>query len=412
MRAASAVAIVLAALLSGCGGRASRPWANVREVTPPFLVGRAAADAAVAADRHGRVALTWVTRDSLGQDLWLSLSSDSGLSFAEPVRINPRAGSVSSRAESRPLPVFGPGGELLVAWSERRDRDEVVADLVVRGSSDAGRTLGPVVVINDDAEDAKPVFHGFPALAFLPGGEWFAAWMDHRETARSGPEGSASIFYARSRDGGQTWTDNVSLTGRACPCCRPSALGDANGMVAVAYRSARHGIRDPALAVSRDGGLRFPLDTVLVADQWRLRGCPVDGPALATDGQGGGQYAWYTGAYEGAWIAPWRGDGGIGGMRRAISDSLVHAGHPRLGRLGAATLIALEGHPRDDSTRSVVAVRVLDPDGTLSPWLFLGADAGDGWLAATDDRSALVAWRERGGDGDRVRLARITRRRR
>jgi hypothetical protein len=386
----------------------------VSEVTPPYLIDRAAADPAVAADRHGRVALTWVTRDSLGQDLWLALSSDSGLTFAAPVRVNPRAASVSSRAESRPIPVFGPGGELLVAWSERRGRDEGVADLVVRGSGDGGRTLSPVVVVNDDADDGKPVFHGFPALAFLPGGDVFAAWMDHRETGRAGgaEEGSASIFYARSRDGGQTWSDNASLTDRACPCCRPAALGDANGIVAVAYRTANHGLRDPALAVSRDQGMRFSLDTVLVADRWRMRACPVDGPALATDGDGAGHYAWYSGAAGGAWIAPWRADGGIGGMRRPLSDSLAHSGHPRLARLGLSTLIALEGRPRADSTRGVVAVRVLDPGGRLSPWLFLGADASDGWIAATDDRSAIVCWRDGDEPGGRVRVARLTRRRR
>jgi hypothetical protein len=149
----------------------------------------------------------------------------------------------------------------------------------------------------------------------------------------------------------------------------------------------------------------------VVADGWRLAACPVDGPALAMDGTGGGHYAWYSGAGEGgAWIAPWHADVGLAGMRRALSDSLSRVGHPRLARLGDATLIALEGRPRADSTRGVVAVRVFDPDGTLTPWLFLGADAADGWMVTPDDRTALVCWAERGEDGGRVRVARITRR--
>jgi hypothetical protein len=405
--------IALAILLAGCGGGDARDWTSVREVTPPFLFARTAGDPAIAADRHGRVALTWVTRDSLGQDLWLALSADSELTFSEPVRVNPRPGSVTSHAENRPLPVFGPGGEVMVAWSERRGSDPLVADLVARASDDGGRTLGPTVVINDDAEDGKAVFHGFPTLAFLPGGGVFAAWVDHREGARPSPgsEPSASLFYALSGDGGQSWSDNRPLTDQACPSCRPAALSDASGLVAVAYRSAGGDLREPALAISRDRGVSFALDTVLVMDGWRLTTCPADGPALAMEGTGGGHYAWVTGAGEGgAWVAPWRADGGLAGMRRSLSDSLSHTGHPRLARLGEATLIALEGRPRADSTRGVVAVRALDPDGTLTPWLFLGADAGDGWMATSDDRSALVCWSERGDEGGRVRVARVTRR--
>src|SRR5688572_20892119 len=116
----AALAIVLA-LGTGCAApRSADDWISVREVTPSFLTSGSTRDAALAADTHGRVALTFVTHDSTGKNLWLSVSRDSGTTFGPPARVNPRPGKVDSYPESRPIAVFGPGGELAVAWSEKR----------------------------------------------------------------------------------------------------------------------------------------------------------------------------------------------------------------------------------------------------------------------------------------------------
>ena len=63
--------MVLCTLVLDCtASRAPSDWASVREVTPSFLLALEATDPALAADEHGRVALTFVTRDSTGKNLW------------------------------------------------------------------------------------------------------------------------------------------------------------------------------------------------------------------------------------------------------------------------------------------------------------------------------------------------------
>lgn len=405
-------------LIAGCAGTAARApeWAAVREVTPGFLAALEARQASLAADAHGRVALTFVTRDTTGaMDLWLSISTDSGVMFGEPRRVNERAGAVSSFAEARPMAAFGGDGRLAIIWTEMRSgsghgHGSMAADVWVRSSGDGGATLGPISRVNDDAR-GKPAYHGFATLAFAEDGALFAAWMDERDNPpQEGEASSAALYGAVSRDGGQRWEKNVRITDRLCPCCRNAIATAAPATVAIAYRAAGHDLRDPALALSTDGGRTFAMDTVLSADGWKIQGCPVAGPGL-TASEDGGTIAWYSEAEGPAvYVAPWRAGQGLAGVRRAMTDSLMDVAHPRLVAMGASSVIALEGRPAGDTTRTVLAVRALDPSGTVTPWIFLGANARDGWITSLGPRAALASWSEQETEGTRVRLARLERR--
>ena len=108
---------LLALLAGGCAPtRGASPWSQVREVTPAFLSRALAADPSLALGPGGQVALTWVTRDSLGADAWLSTSTDSGVTWGTPVRLDARPGRVSSFPESRPVAAWGRDGMLVAAF--------------------------------------------------------------------------------------------------------------------------------------------------------------------------------------------------------------------------------------------------------------------------------------------------------
>ena len=72
----------LAVATAGCAAPRRPPdWATVHEATPAFLDSLAARDPAVAADAHGRVALTFlVTFDSEGNPIY----TPTGSLFATP----------------------------------------------------------------------------------------------------------------------------------------------------------------------------------------------------------------------------------------------------------------------------------------------------------------------------------------
>ena len=412
-------ALTLLALLSGCAPmRPSPDWAAVHEITPAALLATAASDPSLAAGDGGRVALTWVTHDETGgADVWLALSADSGAHFAPPARVNLRDGGVSSYAESRPVAAFGPGQRLIVAWAARRAGAHGADDIAVRSSTDGGATLGAETLLNSDAADAASTYHGFIALAFDPAGAALAAWIDGRAAALAPGEDEparSTIRLARSDDGGGTWGHDRLVAGNVCSCCRIALSAASPGSVAIAYRGARDDLRDPRLALSRDGGLSFPYDTLVSADHWLLSGCPSIGPGLTPDRGTGGLYAWYTAgvhaaAGPGVYVADWH-PGGLPGPARPLADSLLEPTHPLLAAMGSAALAAVAARPRGDSARHVLALRLLEKDGAMTPWLLLGAHAQSGAIAGAGPRMGYAAWLEKTPDGPRVRAVRIERR--
>lgn len=410
------------AVVTGCSpSPTAADWARVSDRTPPFLAGTYAADASVACDARGRVALTWVTRDSLGAaDLWLSVSRDSGVTFAPPMRVNTRPGKVSSYPESRPVASFGPGGRLLLVWASARDEGEYADDVVARLSLDEGRSLGPEQAVNDDAGDPRSTYHGFAATDWLSDGRAVVAWID----GRSHPLGegeeephTAEIYADVSADGGATWAADTRVAGLVCPCCRIALRAQGDGDVAIAYRGAADDLRDPRLALSRDGGRRFRADSLVSRDAWKLEGCPSVGPVL-TAGRGdlGGTYAWFTGAetVAGVHTVAWRA---VGDSAFAFEEALAHADslreptRPMLASMGSRTLLGVLGRPPGEGSARVLALRTLGEGAGSSRWLRLGTGVRSAALATASEGSAWAAWTEDAGDGPRVRLVRVEPRR-
>src|SRR6185295_16896831 len=62
------------ALIAGCAPATDDHGTfDIRELTPGFLLTRAARDPSLAADARGTLALTWVADDSTGADVWLAV---------------------------------------------------------------------------------------------------------------------------------------------------------------------------------------------------------------------------------------------------------------------------------------------------------------------------------------------------
>jgi len=101
-------------------------------------------------------------------------------------------------------------GNLLVAYT-RNDVNGTAHRMFIRSSSD-GVSWSDPVLINDQGDS------NFPAIVAGPTtGDFRMAWQDNRNAAcwDCGGLGSWNTWYARTTDGGGTWTASVRLSDRA-----------------------------------------------------------------------------------------------------------------------------------------------------------------------------------------------------
>ncbi|MCW5550223.1 MAG: exo-alpha-sialidase, partial [Opitutaceae bacterium] len=128
----------------------------------------------------------------------------------------------------------------------------------------------------------------FVSLQPLAGGDLLTVWLDGRAKHT---DAAAMRLYGRILDGegpDQLIDDSV------CDCCPTTLTAFPDGSALVAYRARREGeVRDIYTARFREG--RWENPRLLNNDDWRIHGCPVNGPRLDSVG-GTVAAAWFTAA--------------------------------------------------------------------------------------------------------------------
>jgi hypothetical protein len=149
------------------------------------------------------------------------------------------------------------------------------------------------------------------ALATLADGRVRAAWLagDNPKQLHSQILGDTS--------------PPTTVDASVCDCCPPALMPFPDGSALLAYRGrTRDELRDINLVRIRP--IAFSVPRVLNQDDWRLNGCPVNGPRLASDG-GRVAAAWFTAADNNPRVlASFSADAGA----RFLLPLRIDRGHP------------------------------------------------------------------------------------
>jgi len=177
-------------------------------------------------------------------------------------------------------------------WLRRRP-DSGAYDVATAISNDGGLSWSEAEQMNEDETVAE---HGFVS-AFSWDDGVTAFWLDGRELANwsfDDPDAllGTSLRMARYDETG-TVTSREIVDALVCDCCQPDVAMTSSGPI-LAYRDrTEQEIRDVVVRRWDDGAWSEPLN--LGNEGWFIEGCPVNGPAIAANGDDVAA-AWFSAA--------------------------------------------------------------------------------------------------------------------
>jgi hypothetical protein len=277
-------------LFGGMGLLASLSWRSysaepsgqVTELRNPALPGSVAPSISETPD--GKIVLSWLEPSTSG--LAFRFSVWDGTKWTAPKTIVGRQ-DLDVYAEAPPTVVRLGNGTLLCLWGQKIktggkwDGSHMFSSV----SADSGDAWSTAVRVHSDT---SPSEHSFTSAIPVEGGKAEVIWLDARDYET---KHRYRLMSAVIDSKGQV-SNEKTIDEDTCTCC-PTALVRTMAGAVAAYRGHNsEEIRDIKVARLLDGNWQTPHS--VHDDLWKINGCPVNGPALASSGNRVG-IVWFTG---------------------------------------------------------------------------------------------------------------------
>lgn len=222
--------------------------------------------------------MSWIRKDDKRSELWYSQLNDT--SWLEPILVDSGSNWFVNWAD---YPMIAANDEALVAhYLVRNGEVKYAYDVSLVSSSNSGESWNKIGKLNDDGKQAE---HGFVSIMPYRDG-FFITWLDGRnapaqEEGDHGDHGQMSLR-AAILDAQGTKIEEWQLDDRTCDCCQTTASITDNGPVVVYRDRSNEEIRDMSIMRYVNGVWTEPVS--IHDDNWKIAGCPVNGPSSASEG--------------------------------------------------------------------------------------------------------------------------------
>lgn len=228
-------------------------------------------------DNKGIVHLSWMQKK--GKEASLHFSTMENNKWTAPVTISSGNNWFVNWADY-PVVSSDAAGNMLAHFLEKSDTSKFTYDVKLVASADAGKTWSSSKILHDDGKKAE---HGFVSITPY-NDQFFISWLDGRKTAMEADEGHHEGHHGEMTLRGALLdktgikTNEWELDGRICDCCQTSIAITANGPVVVYRDRSTDEIRDMSIVRFVNG--KWTESKTIFPDQWKIAGCPVNGPRV------------------------------------------------------------------------------------------------------------------------------------
>lgn len=363
---------------------------------------------------NGTIYVLWTDfRSSADGEIYITTSTDGGLSFATPRPLAVARGALAGLQRGAQI-VVDRMGYLHMVWQERTSLGKVSA--AYSRSINGGATFSEPQYI---AADSGRRNQDFPSIAVDSSGNPFICWIDDRETATSG---HTQLYFARSTDGGLTFLPPLRASimpddkGGSCECCNTSIAVSLQGNVFISFRSDVDDNRDIYIARSLDGGSTFR-SYKAASESWFIPACPMTGSSICIDREQTAHVVWRdsrpsSNGKDYIYYTTLRRDQNACPPDRRISDSPKKSNYPSITMTPDGALVCAYQDNRNDMA-DIFYTTSLDGGETFGPGVKLSRETNASKqempiLRIAPDGTRYVVWQDSRRDEGDIVLARDT----
>lgn len=272
---------LLITILASCNDSAKtpQPQSTLVEFTSP--VDSVSAEPYLFTDKNGLVYLSWIQKTKDSSLLKFSVLNNE--EWSTPITMVSGKNWFVNWAD---YPMIASDGDsnLIAHFLQKSGEGTYAYDVKVITSPDNGKSWSAPKILHDDGKQAE---HGF--VSMLPyNGHYFISWLDGRNAAmqhgsghEEGNHGQMTIRAAIvNKQGGKV--NEWELDNKVCDCCQTSATHTSNGPIVVYRDRSDDEIRDISIVRFVNGSWTQP--KTIFPDQWKITGCPVNGPRSDAEG--------------------------------------------------------------------------------------------------------------------------------